>query len=141
MTVFVIDTSVVVERLIRGTYTPNAQALFKQIARTDQLIIPEFCLLECTNVLWKQVRFQGMPQRQAEMLLRDLRALPLRRTPMKALLNAALEIGLKHNLAIYDSAYVALARKSGYALITLDQPQSRAAAAEGVPLKAVTDFT
>jgi predicted nucleic acid-binding protein len=138
---YVVDASIIIDYLITGPHTVHADAFFRHRAAQEVLLVPEFGLLECTNVLWKQVRFQGMPQKQAEMLLRDLRALPLRRTPMKALLNAALDIGLKHNLAIYDSAYVALARKSGYALITLDQPQSRAAAAEGVTLKAVTDFT
>jgi predicted nucleic acid-binding protein len=140
MTTYVVDASVVIERLIRGTYTPNAQALFRQLTPNDTLIVPEFCLLECTNVLWKQVRFQGMSQVQAETLLRDLRALPLKRIPAKAALSMALHVGLKHQLAIYDSAYIALAIRSRYALITIDQPQTRAAAAEGVMVKPITDF-
>jgi hypothetical protein len=51
--------------------------LFSQLTEADNLIVPEFCLLECTNVLWKQVRFQGMAQSQAESLVSDLGALPL----------------------------------------------------------------
>jgi predicted nucleic acid-binding protein len=47
---------------------------------------------------------------------------------------------LTHQLAIYDSAYVALAKRSGYSLITIDLPQQRAAAAESVILKPITDF-
>jgi predicted nucleic acid-binding protein len=140
MASYVVDATIVIARLIRGPHTPNAQALFRQLVVGDKLIIPEFCLLECTNVLWKTVRFQGMPKDQAKLLLRDLRGLPLRRTPVKQLLDAALEIGLTHSLAIYDSAYIALARRSGYPLITLDQPQSRAAIAEGITLKLITDF-
>jgi predicted nucleic acid-binding protein len=140
MTTYVIDTSAVIERLIRGPYTPHAQALFRQLTPNDRLIVPEFCLLECTNVFWKQVRFQGMSPSQAGTLLRDLRALPLKRVPSKAALNLALNIGLKHQLAIYDSAYIALAIRSHYALITIDQAQAQAAAAEGVILKPITDF-
>ncbi|MFN8373040.1 MAG: type II toxin-antitoxin system VapC family toxin [Anaerolineae bacterium] len=141
MSTYLVDASVVVERIIRGQFTPNAQVLFSQLASGDVLVVPEFCLLECTNVIWKQVRFQGMSQQQAERTLRDLRALPLKRVPTKSVLNSALQIGLRHQLAIYDAVYVALAKRSNYPLITVDQPQTRAATAEGLTLKPITDFT
>ena len=140
MTTYIVDASVVIERLIQGPYTSNARALFQRALSGDQFIVPEFCLLECTNVLWKHVRFQGMPPGQARQLLRDLRALPLKRVPVKSALNAALDIGLTYQLAIYDSAYVALASHSGYPFITVDQPQSQAASAEGVTLIPVANF-
>ncbi len=140
MTTYVVDASVVIEYLVTGSYTANAQRLFAQAGNQNKFIVPEFCLLECTNVLWKQVRFQGMSQAQAGILLRDLRALPLKRVPTKAALNIALNIGLKHQLAIYDSAYIALALRSRFSLITIDQLQTRAAASEGVTLKPITDF-
>jgi len=53
----------------------------------------------------------------------------------------ALEIGLKHQLAIYDSIYIALAEKLNYPLITVDQKQAKASQAEGVTLKNIADFT
>lgn len=137
---YIIDASVVIEYLINGPYTPNARALFAQVTSIDRLIVPEFCLLECTNVLWKHVRFQGMAVSQAEALLKHLRKLPLMRVPAKAALNSALRIGLTHQLAIYDSAYVALAKRSGHPLITIDLPQQRAATAEGVTLTPITNF-
>jgi predicted nucleic acid-binding protein len=137
---YVVDASIVIEYLVTGVCTPNAAALFQQTTNEEQLITPEFCLLECTNVLWKHVRFQGMPVIQAEILLRDLRKLPLKRVPVKALLLAALHIGLSYQLAIYDSAYIALARYTNIPLITLDERQGHAAKAEGVKLKPITDF-
>ena len=48
MSDYVIDASAIIEHLIRGQYTANTQVLFKGLTRNDQLIIPEFCLLECT---------------------------------------------------------------------------------------------
>jgi predicted nucleic acid-binding protein len=133
MTTYIVDASVVIERLILGSYTGYARVLFQRALGGDQFVVPEFCLLECTNVVWKHVRFQGMPPGQAKLIIKDLSALPLKRIPIKAVLNTALEIGLTYQLAIYDSAYVALALRSHYPLITIDQPQSRAAIAEGVP--------
>jgi predicted nucleic acid-binding protein len=116
--------------LITRPFTPNAASFFDQIIDTDQLTVPEFCLLECANVIWKQVRFQAMPRSDAVNLLRLLRAIKLRRAPMKQLLNRSLEIALDNNLAVYDSGYLALALYYGYPLVTLDQPQRRAATAE-----------
>jgi len=140
MAIYLVDASIVIEYLVTGSYTPNARILFNQATPNDRFIVPEFCLLECTNVLWKQVRFNGMSVIQAEILLRHLKKLPLTRVPAKAALNSALTIGLTHQLAIYDSGYIALAKRSGYPLISIDQPQIRAATAEGVTVIPITNF-
>ena len=137
---YIVDASVVIEYLITGSYTPNVQGFFNQITAADRLTVPEFCLLECTNVIWKQVRFSGMSRTDVEELLRVLRTLKLRRAPMKRLLDRALDIALNNTLAVYDSGYVALALHYGYPLISIDQPQIRAATAEGVTLIPVTNF-
>jgi len=138
---YVVDASVVIEYLITGPYTPNAQAFFNGMTAADRLIVPEFCLLECTNVVWKQVRFSGMSRSDAQDLVRVMRMLKLRRSPMKRLLDRALEIGLDHTLAVYDAGYVALALHYAYPLLTLDQRQSQVAVAEGVSLLPITNFT
>ncbi len=141
MAVYVVDASVVMEYLISGSFTDNVRALFAQATTSDRLIVPEFCLVECTNVLWKQVCFQGMAVSQAQTLLRHLRKLPLLRVPAKAALPVALSIGLQQRLPVYDSVYVVLASRLGCPLVSLDQLQTRAAAATGVLLKPVSDFT
>lgn len=140
MATYVVDASVIVERLVQGPYTSNARVLFRRALAGDRFVVPEFCLLECANVLWKHVRFQGMPPGQARQLLRDLRALPLKRIPVKGALSAALDIGLTHQLSVYDAVYLALASRSGYPFITADQSQSQAATAEGVTLIPLTRF-
>jgi predicted nucleic acid-binding protein len=137
---YVVDASIVIQRLIRQPYTPNAQVLFRQAPNPHQLIVPEFCLLECTNVLWKQVRFFGLPQFQAEQLVKGLRALPLQRAPVKRLLDSALNIGLKHQITVYDSVYIRLAIEFGYPLITVDESQARSASTEGVNLEPITNL-
>jgi len=137
---YVVDASVVMNYLITDTFTAQAQAFFNSITAADTLIVPEFCLLECTNVIWKQVRFHGMPLHQANLLVDDLGLLPLKRTPMKRLLKPALAVGVAHQLAVYDSAYIALAQRSGFPLVTVDEPQRKAALAAGVQIKPVTDF-
>ena len=119
MSDYVVDASVVIQRLIKDAYTENARVLFGQLATSDNLIVPEFCILECSNVLWKQVRFQGMPQSQAESLVNALTALPLSVVSVTHFLRRNLEIGLTHQLAIYDSVYITLAETLNHPLIRL----------------------
>jgi predicted nucleic acid-binding protein len=140
MTDYIIDASVIIEYLIAGPNTADIQRFFKQLDTGDKLTVPEFCLLECTNVLWKQIRFNNMTRDDADTLLRVLRLLKLRRVPMKRLLDRALDVALKNTLAVYDSGYIALAQHYGYPLITIDQPQTRAAIAEGVRVIPLSQF-
>lgn len=117
---YIVDARVVIEYLITGSNTPNTQTFFNQITANDRLIVPEFCLLECTNVIWKQVRFNSMPRSDAHDLLRVLRTLKLRRAPMKRLLDHTLDIAINNSLAVYDAGYIALALHYSYPLVTLD---------------------
>jgi predicted nucleic acid-binding protein len=57
MTDYIVDASVIIQELIQDTYSQQVRVLFKGLIATDRLHVPEFCLLECTNVIWKQVRF------------------------------------------------------------------------------------
>ncbi|HEX9839781.1 MAG TPA: type II toxin-antitoxin system VapC family toxin [Anaerolineales bacterium] len=67
--------------------------------------------------------------------------LPLTVMLVRDLLPRGLQIGLTHQLALYDSVYIALAEKLNYPLITADERQERAASAEGITIKALTDFS
>ncbi len=77
----------------------------------------------------------------AKALITDLRDLPLTIAMMSELLERSLDIGLAHALAIYDSAYIALAQNLEIPLITADTKQTNAAQSVGAKLKPLTDFT
>jgi predicted nucleic acid-binding protein len=138
---YVVDTSVIIQYLITETYTPHTRVLIAQLAQNVEINVPEICIVECTNVLWKQVRFQGMPRLLAEQLVVDLGILPLQIIAMSSLLPRALAVGLSYQLAVYDSLYIALAESLNCPLITVDQRQAQAASAAGVTLKPITDFS
>lgn len=133
---YVVDVSVIMAFLLNEPYTDNAIALFRQANLPNQLCVPDFATAECVNVLWKQVRFQGMAQMTAEQLIADLLALPLSYYAV----GHGYADALRYQLAIYDSVYIALAKQLGYPLITVDQRQATAAATENVTVKAITDF-
>ncbi len=140
MAVYVVDASIVIQRFIRDSYTMQARTLFDGLKLSDKLYVPEFCLLECTNVLWKQVRFQGMPEQQAIQAIINLNVLPLRILKVRGRLISALQIGLEYKLALYDSVYVAMALQLKCPPITVDEKQKNAALASGVSVKPITDF-
>lgn len=137
---YVIDTSIIMQLFVIDTYTEQTRRLFQNLIDGDKFYIPEFCLVECTNVLWKQVRFHEMPQKEAELLLADLRDIPITIVPSEDLLVRALQIGAAHKLAVYDPVYIAIAEMFSYPLITADAKQEAAARALGVTIKPITDF-
>ena len=139
---YVIDASVAVQRMVRDDQTPHVRTLFRLAADgVLRLWAPEFCLAECTNVLWKAVRFQGMDATRALTLVRDLSDAPLHIVAASELLPRALELGIEHNSPIYDTVYIALAETQALPLITADRRQARIATAHGVVLKPITDFS
>lgn len=66
--------------------------------------------------------------------------MPLISHSVSDLMPNALRIGLKYNLAVYDSLYIAMGMRLNLPLITVDAKQEAAAKAEGIQLKAITDF-
>lgn len=141
MAIYVADASVVIQYAINQEYTAAAKALIVRMCRReDELLIPEFCLLECTNVLWKEVRFQGLPENQAAVITHELQMLAFRVVPVRDLLPRALQIGLACRLAVYDALYIALALQQDCPLITVDLRQQEGALKSGGVLKAIADF-
>ena len=118
---YLVDTSIVIQHLLSDVHTVYAEALFEGLGDTVMIHVPEFCFIECTNVLWKRVRFHGLPQSVAEGLLNNLLALPITVVPTAGVLKRSLQIGLRHQLAVYDSMYIALAETLALPLITDDQ--------------------
>ena len=141
MTSYVVDTSIVVQRFIVDRDTPQVRILFSQLKAGVNLVVPEFCLLECANVFWKQVRFQGMPLSEAEYLISDLLAIPFQIELPYDLLRRALQIGTTYQLAVYDSVFIALAQQLDIPLISVDERQVRAAIAQNVTIKLISDFS
>lgn len=81
-----------------------------------------------------------MPHSEAEILVEDLRELPFKIASIEDALPRALQIGLAHNLAVYDTLYIALAEYYKFPLITADAKQQTAAQTVGVTVKPITDF-
>lgn len=140
MSIYVVDTTVIMARILQETATVAATNLFDRLRDDDELSVPVFCRVECINVIWKQVAFRGMVASEAERLARFVDTLPLIVYTIDGLNNAALGLSIKNRLPIYDTLYIALALELQCPLITLDQKQAQAAQQANVTVKPLTDF-
>ena len=139
---YVLDTSVLVQGAIEDTDSARVATLLSLLNQTEPAVIhvPEFSLVECANVLWKQVQFFGSDSAEAEAALSNLLRLPLTVHTAASLLPRSLEIALTNHLAVYDCVHIALAENLSCPLITVDQRQMSIAQGEAVVLKSITDF-
>ncbi|NYD22670.1 putative nucleic acid-binding protein [Kineococcus aurantiacus] len=80
--------------------------------------------LEVASVLRRAAASGRLPDRRADLALRDLVDVPLRRAAHRALLPRCWE--LRHTVTSYDAAYVALAEALDVVLVTADARLSRA---------------
>ncbi len=128
----VLDASVVIEYLVTGPHTTKASAFFQTLKDGDQVLVTTFTRVECLNVLWKHVRFHRLPEERARQLIIDLKKMPFQVKSIFMAYERAFEIGLVHQLAIYDSVYLALAEREQCTLVTADRRQASAAEKIGI---------
>ena len=86
--------------------------------RGETLAAPDLIDLEMTSVMRGLARIGQVDQRRAELALTDLVELPLRRALHRPLLSRCWE--LRHNLTVYDAAYVVVAEALEVRLVTAD---------------------
>ena len=139
---FVIDASVVVQGFIEDSESLRVISLLKNLADpiTLKLHIPDFCLVECTNIFWKRISFHGKPFVDAQEALNRLMTTPLYIHESTKFLSRALTIGRDYKLAVYDSVYLALCERLQLPLITADIRQAQAAEKLNILLKSLSDF-
>lgn len=135
---YVIDTSALIQAFIQDTFTIEALALIKDVFTTGLLLhTPEFVLLECGNIVWKQTQFSGLSLNTAQIAIKKIQSVPIKYHLAMNYMPRAVEIGVLHQLAIYDSIVVTLAENMKLPLITHDKRQSVVAQAIGVVVKSL----
>ena len=120
-----VDASVGLKWVLPEPDSHLAEAL---VPREPDLLVPDFWLLEATNVLWLQVRGQRFTTDEAREALDLLRA-QIAPTPTAdmALHELALDIGIEVNNSTYDTMYLAFAMAMGASAVVLaDGPFARA---------------
>jgi predicted nucleic acid-binding protein len=113
--VIVVDASVIVTGLADDG--PDGDRVRARL-RGEQLVAPHLIDLEVTSAWRRLVTAGNLDERRADLALDDLRSLRLERAAHGPLVARCWE--LRHNLTVYDAAYVALAELMGLNLLTGD---------------------
>jgi predicted nucleic acid-binding protein len=122
--VIVVDASIIVTGLADDG--PDGDRVRVRL-RGEQLVAPHVIDLEVASAWRTLVSAEDLDERRARLALADLGSLRLERAPHGPLLNRCWE--LRHNLTVYDAAYVALAELMEISLLTGD---ARLASAPGI---------
>jgi predicted nucleic acid-binding protein len=113
--VIVIDSSALIDALVYPRPNPR---LRRRLDGAASLHAPHLLDLELLHVLRSLVRGGRISPDRADDVRQDVLGLPLVRYPHVGLSDRVWE--LRHNLAAYDAAYIALSEQLDYPLVTAD---------------------
>jgi predicted nucleic acid-binding protein len=114
----VVDASVAVKLLVEEPGSDDAAAL---VASAQDVIAPDWLILEVAHALWCKVKFETLDQ---QICLTGIERLPSffdRFIPSPDLLAHGFELAFQLNHAIYDCLYLALAVREKTNLLTADK--------------------
>ena len=119
---YVIDTSALVKFVITEEHSDLVRQIISVHEASEiQLISPNFLLVECANVLWKNALRTGDPIEDVIAALNNLRGINIRLVPQEDLLEDALRLALGVDITVYDALYCALAQRENAEIITEDR--------------------
>ena len=141
MSDLVVDSSVVAKWILPEADSAKAQQLIVQTADSgERLIVLDLVFPEVANAIWKRHRQQLINLSEARELLAALVRSPVEVEPAVSLIASAFEIAAKHDRAIYDALFVALAEQLGLPGITADEPLFNAIHADFPRIVLLRDF-
>ena len=131
----VLDSSVTMAWVYGDETTAAVRAVFESLSESGAWV-PALWRLEVANVLEMGVRRGRHDAALRDATLADLALLPIRLDPEtdQHAWSATARLATRHQLTLYDAAYLELARRRAIPLATLDRELRVAANAEGVPL-------
>jgi predicted nucleic acid-binding protein len=114
---YVVDASVAIKWFIPEIHSEAAlQARHSGV----RLHVPALITLELGNVLVKKIRRGELTRAEGDVILKELKHLPLQRHADEQLFPAAYQLALVTQRSLYDCLYLALAEAVDGAMITAD---------------------
>lgn len=119
---WVVDASVGVKLFLQDPLSDRAHAFFTKLVADPpaKFYVPDLFYVECANILWKYVRWQGMSAEQVQEYIQYLQKLALTSVPTLDLIEEALPLAVTYKITAYDAVYIVLARRLSAFFITAD---------------------
>jgi len=114
---YVVDASVAIKWFIPEIH--SEAALQAQRSR-HRLHVPALMTLELGNVLAKKIRRGELTRTEGDVILKELKQLPLQRHADERLFPTAYQLALDTQRSVYDCLYLALAEAVDGMMITAD---------------------
>ena len=132
----VVDSSAVLAWVYRDETTEAIDEIFAAVNERGAWV-PALWRLEVANVLENGVRRGRHDAAFRDATLADLALLPISVDPEtdRHAWGATSRLAQRHQLTVYDAAYLELAQRRGLPLATLDKELREAARVEGVVLR------
>ena len=131
---FVLDCSVTLPWFLEDERTPFTDSLLLAAKRTEYWLPGIWCL-EFPNALLVAERRRRIQRPRRLEALEQVAKLLLRIDPDQIDMRAVSDVAEKHDLSTYDAAYIELALRREFGLITLDRDLAAAAANEGIAVQ------
>lgn len=127
----VIDASMTMAWCFEDEATPGSDAVLQRLGG-DIGVVPSLWPLEVANVLLVAERRGRLTEAQTARFMELLSQLPIEVDADAADIDGVVEVGRRHDLSAYDSAYLLLAERRGIDLATRDRRLASAARVAGV---------
>lgn len=133
MPTFVLDASFTIAMLIESEMTEGIEALAEDVVRGG-VIVPILWRLEVANALAMAIRTNRVTatKRHQALINLDDFGIDVDSLAPAIAFSVLSDLADKHRLTIYDAAYLELAMRAGYPLVSLDRALRAAAQKEGV---------
>lgn len=133
---FVLDSSLTLAFVFKDEVTQDTEKILDSLGRGSKAFTPALWRWEVGNALLMGEKRKRLTATESNRHLTLLHALPIEideAGPREAW-NAAPVLARKHQLTLYDAAYLELALRRGLALGSLDTDLRKAAKVEKVPI-------
>ncbi len=136
MAVFVVDASAALAWCFEDEANSWANGLLERLRQGDRIVVPAHWPTEILNGLLVASRRKRIKAHQPALFWDELARLPIEAEPPLTAAQAKIVLALseKHELTVYDAAYLELAQRRQLSLGTLDAELHTAAQKEGITL-------
>jgi predicted nucleic acid-binding protein len=113
----VVDASVAVKWVIPE---PDSDLALRMILR-DDLVAPDLLRLEVGSALWKLAQRGKISLERVQSCWDVFNGVPVALQQASGLVEAALDLAIRHEITVYDGTYLALALALGCPVVTADR--------------------